>query len=107
MSASIDEPDARGGGSAGQRSGCPDWCVARHGVQQGEEDWVHVGAPLALADDVVAHACMSLEPGTGKVDGPYVIIGGRQYSPAEAEELAAMLIALTRAVRITGPLATA
>ena len=93
MSAPIDE-FCMGDGAADPGRVCPSWCVARHGVHLGEEDWVHTGAPLPIGDDVVAHACMSVDPGTGEVDGPYVIIGRSQYSPAEAEALGAALIAL-------------
>ena len=33
---------------------CPDWCVARHGAQLGEEDWVHSGEPLTVTEGVTA-----------------------------------------------------
>jgi hypothetical protein len=33
---------------------CPHWCVAGHGRHLGEDDWVHVGEPVALADGVLA-----------------------------------------------------
>jgi hypothetical protein len=106
MSASIDEKGSNDG-AASARSTCPGWCVSRHGLHLGEEDWVHAGAPLPVEDAVAAHACMSVDPDTGEVDGPYVIIGRSQYSPAEAEALGAALIALARAARSTTPLATA
>ena len=83
--------------AGGSRSACPAWCVSPHGHHLGEEDWVHSGEPLTVADGVDAHACMSVDPYTGTVDGPYLIIGWSQYTPGEAEALGASLIALARA----------
>jgi hypothetical protein len=71
---------------------CPPWCATRHGVSLGEEDWVHVSEPLAVADDTLARLCMSIDPETGAVDGPYLIIGTREYTLPEAEALAGSLM---------------
>jgi hypothetical protein len=73
---------------------CPPWCRTRHGVSQGEDDWLHVSEPLLLADDVTARLCMSVDPRTDETDGPYVVVGSREYSLAEAEHLGASLIEL-------------
>lgn len=73
---------------------CPGWCVARHGAQLGEEDWVHVGEPLTVAEGVTAHLCMSVDPGCGEADGPYVLIGVSEYTPAAAAELGRTLMEL-------------
>ena len=91
-------------GGVGQVGGvvdgfCPTWCVTSHGVHGGEEDWVHAGEPLVLAPDVQAQVCLSVDPGTGRVDGPHVVIGWAQYTPAEVEALGASLIGLAAAVR--------
>ena len=79
--------------SAGRRS-CPPWCNSRHGVSEGEEDWVHVSEPLVVADEVAARLCMSVDPDTEAQDGPYVVVGSREYSLTEAERLGASLIEL-------------
>ena len=83
---------------AASRPTCPAWCVSAHGHHLGEEDWVHSGEPLRIADGVLAHGCMSVDPLTGAVDGPYVIVGWEQYTPEEAEALGASLVAMARAV---------
>ncbi len=92
-----------GQGTAGRAAACPSWCVSNHGDHQGEEDWVHVSDSLSLADDVDAHACMSVDPVTGAVDGPYVNIGWRQYTPREAETLARSLLDMARRVGGVSP----
>jgi hypothetical protein len=73
---------------------CPGWCVARHGAQLGEEDWVHVGEPLTVAEGVTAHLCLSVDPECGEADGPYVLIGVSEYTPAAAAELGRALMEL-------------
>lgn len=77
-----------------RRALCPTWCVALHRVENGEEDWVHRGEPLVVAEGVTATVCMSIRPDTGAEDGPYVIIGSREYSIPEAQDLVASLRAL-------------
>jgi hypothetical protein len=78
---------------------CPGWCVVAHDPEGGEEDAVHVGAPLAISDEVLARACMSVDPSSGVCDGPYVVVGWTELSLEEAETLGASLIALARAAR--------
>ena len=73
---------------------CPDWCTSQHGVQYGEEDWVHIGAPLLLADGVSARLCMSCDPTTQLQDGPFVLIGERECTLEEAAALGVSLVEL-------------
>ncbi|HYI32662.1 MAG TPA: hypothetical protein VEX88_04285 [Glaciibacter sp.] len=79
--------------SPGRRT-CPPWCNVRHGISDGEEDWVHVSEPLVVADEVDARLCMSVDPETEAKDGPYVVVGSREYSLTDAERLGASLIEL-------------
>ena len=69
------------------RPDCPPWCVAEHGFQFGEEDWLHVSEPLILTTGVAAQLVMSKDPETGQQDGPYVTLGDSEYSLPEAEQL--------------------
>ncbi len=92
------EVASRTGVAEASRTACPGWCVASHGDHGGEEDWVHTGEPLNVAEGVDAHGCMSVDPTTGAVDGPFVIIGWRQYTPAQAEALATSLLDMARRV---------
>lgn len=73
---------------------CPPWCVVPHGMQDGEEDWLHLGAPLPLADGVAARLCMSRDPETGETDGPFVLIAEREHSLEDAAALGIELTAL-------------
>ncbi|HET6825092.1 MAG TPA: hypothetical protein VFH64_04135 [Amnibacterium sp.] len=81
--------------------GCPSWCTSDHGMQAGEEDWIHLGAPLHIADGVTARLCMSCDPVTGEQDGPLVLIGDREYSADEADALGISLTELAEAGRTT------
>jgi hypothetical protein len=74
------------------RRWCPSWCAAEHGVQVGEEDWVHLSAPVFLTEEVTARLCMSTDPVNGAFDGPFVLIGTREYT---LEEAAALGFAIT------------
>lgn len=76
------------------RRTCPSWCNVRHGVSEGEEDWLHISEPIVVADEVEARLCMSTDPETDAEDGPYVIVGSREYSLNDAERLGASLIEL-------------
>lgn len=87
--------DEEQGAPLAQSRTCPHWCARPHGVTTGEEDWLHVSEPLSLAGGVLAQLCMSIDPETGSQDGPYVLIGDTQYTPAQAEVLGARLIALS------------
>ena len=79
------------------RSLCPPWCVAGHRADLGEDDWLHSSEPIPFADGVPARLVMSIDPGTGEVDGPYVLIGTSEYSLAEATALAETLMQLVSA----------
>ena len=72
---------------------CPPWCVTHHGVHLGEENWVHTGEPLLVADGIRAVVVMSVDPDTGTADGPYVLIGASEYTLAEARALWGALLA--------------
>jgi hypothetical protein len=82
---------------------CPDWCSTRHGASLGEEDWIHVGEPLAIADGTLAQLCMSIDPDTGVEDGPYVLIGSAEYTLSEAQALGSALLTLAVAGAGSGP----
>ena len=73
---------------------CPSWCVTGHRAELGEEDWLHCSEPVPFVDGVSARLAMSIDPGTGAVDGPYVMIGNSEYSLAEAIDLAERLLRL-------------
>lgn len=76
---------------------CPHWCVADHGRHAGEDDRVHTGEPVELADGVLARLCLSVDPRTGARDGPYVLVGWTEYTLDEAAALGAALVAMARA----------
>lgn len=78
----------------GARATCPPWCTTSHGVAIGEEDWLHVSEPLLLAQDVLARLCLSVDPATHTKDGPYVVVGGSEYTLDEAGALGASLMTL-------------
>lgn len=75
---------------------CPRWCVTQHGVQLGEEDWIHSSAPVPIAEGLVARLSKSVDPETRAEDGPFVLVGTSEYTVAEARELGRSLIALTQ-----------
>jgi hypothetical protein len=91
------EVDAPPPGPLAPSGRCPRWCSTRHGASLGEEDWIHVGEPLTIADGTLAQLCMSIDPDTGAADGPYVLIGSAEYSLAEAEALGSALLTLAAA----------
>jgi hypothetical protein len=78
---------------------CPPWCVADHGANHGEDDQVHTGEPVELADGVLARLCLSVDPRTGAQDGPYVLVGWSEYTLDEAEALGTALVTMARAGR--------
>ena len=86
--------EALSASSSAARASCPPWCVSRHGIHLGEEDWVHVGEPLPVAEGVSAQLCMSIDPVTGAEDGPYVVIAGTEYTLPAAAALGGSLMAL-------------
>jgi hypothetical protein len=82
---------------------CPPWCVSPHADGRGEDDWLHVGEPVVLTTGVSALPCMSVDPDTGVVDGPYVLIGETEYTLEETAQLGAALISLARTGGVTRP----
>ena len=76
---------------------CPCWCVTHHAAHAGEEDWLHTGEPILVADGMSARLCMSIDPDTGEQDGPYVLIGTTELTLAETAGLAASLLDLADA----------
>lgn len=77
--------------------GCPRWCVSQHTVHLGEEDWLHTGEPLMVADGLTARLCMSIHPTTRDEDGPYVLIGTSELTLDETARLSASLLDLANA----------
>lgn len=80
---------------------CPPWCVTRHGVHLGEENWVHAGEPCPVADGVLAQVVMSVDPVSGVGDGPYLLVGSREYTLSEARRLADWLLAAVEGAATT------
>ncbi len=76
---------------------CPTWCVTEHGTFLGEEDCLHTGADLHLVDDLTARLCCSVDPGTGAVDGPYIIVGSDEWTVERTRGMANALFALADA----------
>lgn len=68
-------------------------------MRLGEDDWVHTGEPIELADGLLARLCLSVDPQTGAEDGPYVLVGWTEYTLDEAAALGAALVAMAGAGR--------
>src|SRR3712207_6164871 len=81
--------------SSADRALCPSWCVAAHDRRLGEDDWLHTGEPVAFETGLSAELVVSIDPDTGAADGPFVVIGDTELTPAEASALATRLLALT------------
>lgn len=79
---------------AGRPPSCPEWCVQRHGIRQGEDDQVHVSGVLLVRGTSV-RLCATIDPTTQAADGPYVLIGSEEYTLHEAD---ALIDALTHLV---------
>ena len=82
--------------SANRAIYCPAWCVTEHGELDGEEDHLHTGAGLRLADGVTAHLCATVDPDTGDTDGPYVLVESEEWTLDQARSIGRALIDLTR-----------
>lgn len=80
---------------------CPAWCVSPHGMHDGEEDWLHSSEPRPVPGRGLARLCMTVDPTTSLVDGPYVLVGADEYTPAEAREISLTLEALAVAAEDT------
>ena len=73
---------------------CPAWCVLEHGIYAGEDDHLHTGAPLRLARGVTAHLCATIDPKSGRLNGPYVVVGGEEWTLQRTRSIGHALIAL-------------
>lgn len=82
------------GAAPADASHWPPWCVTTHGVQHGEEDWIHCSPPVIVADGLLARTCISIDPETGVTDGPYVLIGGSELTTDETRAVGESLIRL-------------
>ena len=78
----------------GRLATCPDWCVTRHSDPPGEDDQVHLGHAL-LVRRTVLRLWAFVDPHTGVMDGPYVLMGHDEYTLHEGE---ALIDALTQLV---------
>jgi len=77
---------------------CPDWCVIRHGVFLGDEDWLHMGPSMILPGGVSARICLSVDPATSISDGPHIVTDDGEWTAAQARELGLSLIALAESL---------
>jgi hypothetical protein len=85
---------------------CPPWCVMGHGVHLGEEDQVHVSSQLCVRNTLI-RLCTSIDPETGLQDGPYVLMGGSEFTLDEVDDLVDALRSLATEARIPTPRAGA
>lgn len=70
----------------------------------GEEDWLHMGAPVAMPGGVSARICMSVDPTTLDIDGPHIVTADGEWSAARVRELGRSLIALAESLdRLASP----
>jgi hypothetical protein len=84
-----------------RRADCPVWCVVEHGQLLGEEDRLHLSAPVVIADGAEARLCISSDPSTGAVDGPYVLIGDDERTVQQVDQIVERLTELIAAGRLT------
>lgn len=75
---------------------CPRWCATTHGLTAGEEDLLHLSKPVDVAGGLRAQLCLSVDEASGAADGPWVLIGGCEYTLEEAEKLGVSLVAIAR-----------
>ena len=68
---------------------CPAWCVRRHD-DPADDAHVHVSGALMVRRTVL-RLCMTIDPGSGDRDGPYVLVGNDEYTIHEADVLIAAL----------------
>lgn len=78
--------------TAGRRPDCPEWCTRDHDEQGGEEAWAHVGRLQTPDGKAGPLLCMTRDPATGAIDGPYVLVGDDEYSLEQAKALGTALI---------------
>jgi hypothetical protein len=71
---------------------CPHWCVERHGLVAGEDDWLHTGMVTTIGRQLVVKLCMTADPSTGAIDGPHVLLGTQEVTLDDARTLGEALI---------------
>jgi hypothetical protein len=72
---------------------CPPWCEMGHGIHLGEEDQVHISRQLCVRNTLM-RLCATIDPGTGEMDGPYVLMGTQEFDLGEVDALIAALTQL-------------
>ncbi|WP_299444949.1 DUF6907 domain-containing protein [uncultured Phycicoccus sp.] len=85
---------------------CPAWCRITHGTLQGEEDRLHLGVTVYVRETPV-RLCMTAAHGSTPSDGPYVIVGEREFTLDEADALSAVVARLVEAGSAVSPRAGA
>ena len=80
---------------------CPSWCVNRHGLLDGEEDWVHTGWVTATAGGVMVKLTISIDPNTQAVDGPYIVLGDEVLTIDDARFLGHRLTEMADGAELT------
>lgn len=79
----------------GSRPGsCPPWCSVSHGLAGAEDDLVHVGEAVAVSGAALARLVLSVDPVTGRTDGPYLLVGNDELTVEEARRLGTTLVAM-------------
>ena len=84
---------------------CPSWCVRRHGEEATDDDRVHVSGALMVRRTVL-RLCLTVDPESRDLDGPYVLVGNNEYTLHEADVLIAALTELVdegRGVEVSAP----
>jgi hypothetical protein len=64
---------------------CPHWCVAEHGLFEGEDAHVHLGIDEQLANQITVRLVASHDPNTGEMDGPYLLVDAPHLAPDSHE----------------------
>jgi hypothetical protein len=70
-------------------------------MHTGEEDWLHLSEPLPLTNRILVRICMTTSPDSDADDGPYVLIGGTELTPSQANDLGLAIQALASAAEAT------
>ena len=73
---------------------CPPWCTAVHGTYTDDLDALHSADEVPLASSLTAQLCCSVDPLTGEVDGPFIVVGREEWSPQRTAEVGLALLRL-------------